>query len=172
MTKLKVPVTTADHIAGGEEAAVTLVEYGDYECPHCGAAHPTVQRLRKKFGKHLRFVFRNFPLNQIHPMAQSAAEAAEFAGAGGRFWEMHDGIFEHQDQIGEELLLELADAIGLSAADLSTALETEAFTPRSARTFSAACAAASTARPPSSSTACGTMGRRNMTNWPKRSSFR
>ncbi len=94
MSTLKVPVGTADHIQGDENAALTLVEYGDYECPHCGHAYPIVKRVQKHFGKRLRFVFRNFPLNEIHPHAESAAETAEFAGAHGKFWEMHDLLFE------------------------------------------------------------------------------
>jgi protein-disulfide isomerase len=99
-----------------------MVEYGDYECPHCGHAHPVVQRVQKHFGERLAFVFRNFPLNQIHPEAESAAEAAEFAGAHDRFWEMHDGIFENQRSLGLPLLLELAESVGLSAKDLESAL--------------------------------------------------
>jgi protein-disulfide isomerase len=130
MVTLKIPVTSKDHILGDEDAPITLVEYGDYECPHCGHAHPIVQRVRKHFGKRLRFVFRNFPLNEIHPNAEPAAETAEFAAAQGRFWQMHDGIFENQATIGLPLLLELAEALKLSAPDLRTALESQEFAPR------------------------------------------
>jgi protein-disulfide isomerase len=130
MATLKVPVTSSDHIQGPEDAPITLVEYGDYECPHCGRAYPIVKLLQKHFGKQLRFVFRNFPLNEIHPNAESAAESAEFSGAQGRFWEMHDGIFENQENIGPELFLELAKALELSATDLQTALETREYAPR------------------------------------------
>ena len=86
MSVLKVPVTAADHIQGDEHAGITLVEYGDYECPHCGHAYPIiVKRVQKHFGKRLRFVFRNFPLGEMHPYAEDAAETAEFATAQGKF---------------------------------------------------------------------------------------
>jgi len=81
MATLKTPITPKDHIQGPENAAATLVEYGDYECPYCGRAYPIVKRVQKHFGKGLRFVFRNFPLSEMHPQAESAAETAEFAGA-------------------------------------------------------------------------------------------
>lgn len=119
---LKVPVGPADHVLGDEHAPVTLVEYGDYECPHCAHAHPIVQALRKQFAKQLRFVYRHFPLTQIHPYAEMAAEAAEFAGANGRFWQMHDAIFENQSRLGAPLLEELAEKLGLSAKDMTFAI--------------------------------------------------
>jgi len=122
MANLKVPVGPADHIEGDDNAPVTLVEYGDYECPHCGHAHPIVQAVRKHFGKQLRFVFRNFPLTQIHPHAEMAAEAAEFAGGKGKFWEMHDAIFENQTRLGMPLLTQLATKLGLSADELTTSV--------------------------------------------------
>ena len=103
--------------------ACTLVEYGDYECPHCGHAYPIVKRIQKHFGKRLRFVFRNFPLNEMHPHAESAAESAEFAGAHGKFWEMHDLLFENQDRLGGDLYLELAQELQLAPAELHLALE-------------------------------------------------
>jgi len=127
---LKIAVTSKDHIQGDQNAPVILVEYGDYECPHCGRAHPIVQRVKKHFGERLAFVFRNFPLNEIHPNAQSAAESAEFAGANGKFWEMHDGIFENQDSLGLALLMELAEAMGLSGPDLRNALNSKQFAAR------------------------------------------
>ena len=83
MSTLQVPVTDADHIEGDPDAPVTLVEYADYECPYCGAAYSVIKRVQKHFGKRLRFVFRNFPLTQIHPEAENAAETAEFAGGTG-----------------------------------------------------------------------------------------
>ncbi len=129
MTKLKVPVGPADHTLGDEHAPVTLVEYGDYQCPHCGHAHPIVKAVRKHFGKQLRFVYRHFPLTQIHPMAEPAAEAAEFAGANGRFWEMHDGIFENQESLSLPMLAELAQALGLSSDELLSALASHEFLP-------------------------------------------
>lgn len=122
MSALRIPVTPADHIQGDADAPVMLVEYGDYECPHCRHAYPIVKRVQEHLGSRLGFVFRNFPLNEIHPNAESAAEAAEFAAARGRFWEMHDGIFEHQDALGLPLLLELAAELGLPADALGRAL--------------------------------------------------
>ena len=123
MATLKTPITPEDHIQGQENAAATLVEYGDYECPYCGRAYPIVKRVQKHFGKGLRFVFRNFPLSEMHPQAESAAETAEFAGAHGKFWEMHDGLFENQERLGRPLYLELAQAMSLSAEQLQQALE-------------------------------------------------
>ena len=81
--RLSLPVSDRDHAQGAEDAVVTLVEYGDYECPHCGRAYPIVQEVQRRLGPQLRFVFRNFPLGQIHPHAQHAAETAE-AAAGSR----------------------------------------------------------------------------------------
>jgi protein-disulfide isomerase len=123
MSTLKVPVGDKDHIQGDESAPCTLVEYGDYECPHCAAAHPMVQQLKRHFGERLRFVFRNFPLTQIHPDAQSAAETAEFAGNEGKFWEMHDLLFENQENLGDDLYEELAMQLGLDAAKLRQSLD-------------------------------------------------
>jgi protein-disulfide isomerase len=102
-----------DHILGPANAAVTLVEYGDFECPHCGAAHPVLKELVAQLGDHFRLVFRHFPLAQIHPHAEMAAEAAEAAGAQGRFWEMHDALFENQDALEEDNLVEYAEKLGL-----------------------------------------------------------
>jgi protein-disulfide isomerase len=127
MATLKVPVDSQDHVQGSPEAAITLVEYGDYECPHCGHAYPIVKQVQKHFGKRLRFVFRNFPLKEIHQMAESAAETAEFAGTKGKFWEVHDGIYANQEVLGLSLLLELAQMHSLSVQELRTALETREF---------------------------------------------
>jgi protein-disulfide isomerase len=130
MATLKAPVTPGDHIQGDEQAPVVLVEYGDYECPHCGHAYPIVKQVQKHFGKRLGFVFRNFPLSEMHPNAEAAAESAEFAAAQGRFWEMHDGIFENQDAIGRPLLLELAERLGISTQALDRALDDGEYAPR------------------------------------------
>ena len=95
--KLIVPVNIGtDHIRGSVNAPITLVEYGDYECPYCGQAYPIVKQVQKRLENKLRFVFRNFPITQIHPHAQQAAEAAEAASAQNKFWDMHDYLFEHQ----------------------------------------------------------------------------
>jgi protein-disulfide isomerase len=127
---LRVPVGEQDHLQGGAHAKCTLVEYGDYECPHCGHAHPIVKRVQKHFGKKLCFVFRNFPLAEIHPHAESAAETAEYAGAQGKFWQMHDGLFENQEQLGGALYLKLAQQLGLPPQDLRAAVEKREFLPR------------------------------------------
>src|SRR3954452_22767279 len=93
---LAIPVSAQrDHVIGAAAAAVTLVEYGDFECPYCGQAFPAVKEVVGAFLEQLRFVFRHFPLTQIHPHASHAAEAAEAAAAQGRFWEMHDRLCEH-----------------------------------------------------------------------------
>lgn len=130
MATLKVPVGAADHTQGDAGAAVVLVEYGDYQCPHCGHAYPIVKRVQQHFGDRLAFVFRNFPLSEIHPFAEDAAETAEFAAVKGRFWEMHDAIFENQRELGPELLQRLAEEEGLSAAALERSLADGEFTPR------------------------------------------
>jgi protein-disulfide isomerase len=127
---LRVPVTDQDHIQGNDDAKCTLVEYGDYQCPHCGHAHPIVKRLQKHFGKRLRFVFRNFPLAEIHSNAESAAETAEFAGAHEKFWGMHDGLFENQESLGGSLYLQLTQQLDLSPQELRLALDSREFLPR------------------------------------------
>jgi protein-disulfide isomerase len=116
LARLSTPVSARDHAEGSEGAVVTLVEYGDYECPHCGRAYPIVKEIQKRLGSRLRFVFRNFPLAQIHPHAQHAAEAAEAAAAQGKFWEMHDVIFEHQNALDDRHLAEYAAGLSLDKA--------------------------------------------------------
>jgi protein-disulfide isomerase len=130
MSKLSVPVGPEDHRQGDLDAESTLVEYGDYECPSCGQAYPIAKRLQKHFGKRLLFVFRNFPLGQMHPHAEAAAETAEFAGSHDKFWEMHDLLFENQDRLGDRLLGELTQKVHLDPAQLQDALEKREFEPR------------------------------------------
>jgi protein-disulfide isomerase len=113
MSTLKPAVNTADHHRGNINAAITLVEYGDFQCPYCRRAHPLINRLLDEMGESLNFVFRNFPLQEIHHHAYAAAVAAESAGKQGRFWEMHDRIFEEQDKLNGHFLLWLAEDIGL-----------------------------------------------------------
>lgn len=110
---LLVPVNERDHIAGPPDAPVVLVEYGDYECPHCGRAHPIVKAARQRLGEQLALVYRHFPLAQIHPNATLAAQAAEAAGAQGKFWPMHDQLFQHQYALQEMDLLVYAKALRL-----------------------------------------------------------
>ena len=102
-----------DHIQGPPDADMTLVEYGDYECPFCGEAYPIVKEIQQRMGDRLRFVFRNFPIPTSHPHAEHAAEAAEGAGSQGRFWEMHDRLYENQDRETDADLRDHADRIGL-----------------------------------------------------------
>src|SRR5215471_223107 len=113
LTTLAVPVTHLDHILGPETAKVTVVEYGDFECPNCGQAYPAVKILRKYFGERVRFVFRHFPLREVHPHAELAAEAAEAAGAQGKFWPMHDLLFENQLHLKAKSLRGYAEKAGV-----------------------------------------------------------
>ncbi len=130
MAKLTVPVTADDHSMGVASAKITLVEYGDYQCPDCGMAFPMVKKLQKHFGKELRFVYRNFPLTEIHELAEPAAEAAEYAAAQGKFWEMHDAIFEHQRRLSLGSLVKLAEGLGLDGEKAATAIEDQEFAAR------------------------------------------
>ena len=113
MTALKPPVNSKDHIDGKNGASLELVEYGDYQCPHCGRAYPIIKNLQRSLGPDLKFVFRNFPLSEIHPDAFNAAVAAEAAGLQQKFWDMHDIIFENQHQLDFESLFLYAKTIGL-----------------------------------------------------------
>jgi protein-disulfide isomerase len=112
--ELTVPVSDErDHVQGSADAPVTLVEYGDYECPYCGAAYPIVKEVQARLGQRLRFVFRNFPITTSHPHAEHAAEAAEAAAAQGWFWEMHDHLYEHQRHLEDADLHAYAEQVGL-----------------------------------------------------------
>jgi protein-disulfide isomerase len=111
--RLIMPVSSRDHVMGLEAAPVTLVEYGDFECPDCAAAYPIVNKVREIMGSELRFVFRHFPLTQIHPHAEPAAEASEAAGAQGQFWEMHHTLFENQPSLDSRHLAMFAEELGL-----------------------------------------------------------
>ena len=130
MAKLKMPVTADDHSQGPAEAKITLVEYGDYQCPDAGMAYPMVKKLQKHFGKELRFVYRNFPLVEIHELAEPAAEAAEFAASQGKFWEMHDAIFEHQRRLSFESLVKLAEGLRLDGKKAAAAIANQEFAER------------------------------------------
>jgi len=122
-SELTPPVSAHDHVAGPDDAPVTLVEYGDYECPYCGMAHPIVKAAQLTLGSQLRFVFRNFPLAEIHPHARLAAQAAEAAAAQGKFWEMNGTLFEYQNALEVEDLIGYAKALGLDATQLARDLE-------------------------------------------------
>jgi protein-disulfide isomerase len=128
--KLKPPVGANDHIQGPAKAPVTLVEYGDYQCPYCGEAYPIVKALQKRLGDKVRFVFRNFPLGEMHPHAEHAAEAAEAAGAQGKFWEMHDLLYENQDALDDEDLAKYARALHLDVPRFVKEMAGQAYTER------------------------------------------
>ncbi|MGK5594995.1 MAG: DsbA family protein [Parachlamydiaceae bacterium] len=130
MAILKVPIGQEDHMQGSQQSLVNLVEYGDYECPFCGLTYLVVKQLQKHYQDKLRFVFRHFPLTEIHPLAEIAAESAEFAASKGKFWEMHDLIYEHQKQLTAPFLLELAESLELSPLDLELAIKAQAFQPK------------------------------------------
>jgi protein-disulfide isomerase len=113
---LKPPLTERDHVQGSPNAPIELVEYGDYECPHCGNAAAIVTQLQAEFGERLRFAFRHFPLAKMHPHARKAAMAAEAAGAQGQFWEMHESLFRGAPALDYASLLGYAKQLGLDTA--------------------------------------------------------
>jgi protein-disulfide isomerase len=112
-TRLAIPVSERDHRQGRDNAAVTLVQYGDYECPYTRQSTWVVQAIQQELGDQLRFVYRNFPLTEIHPHALHAAYASEAADAQGKFWEMHDYLFHHQHTLEDANLAQFAAAVGL-----------------------------------------------------------
>lgn len=127
---LTLPVGPRDHIVGRPDAPVTLVEYGDYECPFCGQAHIVVSELIRHFGPQLRYVYRHFPIATAHPHAQLAAEAAEAAGAQGKFWEMHNMLFTHQNALDQPSLTRYAGLLDLNLAQFSNELAQHVHAPR------------------------------------------
>jgi len=126
MSKLKPPVNSNDHIQGDAHAPIELVEYGDYQCPHCGHAYPIIKSIQQQLGGQLKFVFRNFPLAEMHPNATNAAVATEAAAVQGKFWEMHDIIFENQEHLGNSHLVKYAAKIGLDAEQFKADFENPA----------------------------------------------
>jgi protein-disulfide isomerase len=133
--RLVAPVGNQDHSIGPSDAPLTLVEYGDFECPFCGAAYPIVERIRQQLGTNMRFVFRHFPLQESHPHAEHAAEAAEDAGAQGKFWEMHHTLFEHQKRLDDEALAQYAQALELDVARFSSELSSGVYADRVRQDF-------------------------------------
>lgn len=121
--QLTPPLSDRDHIVGPHDASVVLVEYGDFECPYCGRAYPVVKAAQRALGDDIRFAFRNFPLAEAHPHARKAAQAAEAAGAQGKFWEMHDMLFEHQDALESADLVAYAQALELDTVRFERELE-------------------------------------------------
>jgi len=123
MSKLKTPVNSNDHIQGNTHAPIELVEYGDYQCPHCGHAYPIIKSIQKKLGNNLKFVFRNFPLAESHPNAVNAAVASEAAALQNKFWEMHDHLFEHQNRLDDGALVNYATQLHLNIKQFETDFE-------------------------------------------------
>lgn len=113
MAKLKPAISKSDHGIGNEDANIILVEFGDYQCSHCGHAYPLLKQLTHEMGDQLYFVFRNFPLQEVHPLALMAAQAAEAAAKQNKFWEMHDMIYEHQEELSGNNLLNFAEKLKL-----------------------------------------------------------
>lgn len=129
--RLTIPISDdRDHIQGPADAAVTLLEYGDYECPYCGAAYPIIKEVQARMGDRLRFVFRNFPISTSHPHAEDAAEAAEAAAAQGHFWEMHDVLYENQKRLGPDDLRGYAEQLGLDVHRFTSELAAHAYAGR------------------------------------------
>jgi protein-disulfide isomerase len=122
MSQLKAPFSKTDHYKGKLNAAVQLLEYGDFQCPHCGAAYPMLKKIEMTFGSAMLFVFRHFPLSESHPYAQIAAIATEAAARQGNFWKMHDLIFENQNRLSREMLVELAKMLHLNMKDFQKSL--------------------------------------------------
>ena len=132
------PIDRTDHMLGPEDAPVTLVEYGDFQCPYCRAAHFYLQNVLATMGDDMSFVFRHMPLTQVHPMAQLAAEAAEAAGAQGKFWPMHDLIYENQDRLSPALLTRLGQRLGLDMQRFTDDVASHRFLPKVKEDFMSA----------------------------------
>jgi protein-disulfide isomerase len=128
--ELTEPVSAADHLLGPEHAPVTVVEYGDFECPNCKQAAPAVKLLLERFDQRVRFVYRHFPLVDVHPHASLAAEAAECAGAQGKFWQMHDLLFAHQEHLQAKHLRSYAEELGLDLAVFQAGLDDHVYLQR------------------------------------------
>ena len=127
MSQLTKPVDDEkDHFEGQADAPIILVEYGDYQCPHCGAAYPVIKKIQETFATQIKFVFRNFPLSESHPMAFAAAVATEAAALQDKFWEMHDIIFENQRGLSNEALFRMAKQIGLDVEQFSNDIQKDA----------------------------------------------
>jgi protein-disulfide isomerase len=130
MSRLEPPVNPQDHMQGPPDAELVLVEFGDYECPHCKAVYPVVKAIQAELGQQLCFVYRHFPLVEIHPHALLAAEAAEEAGAQGRFWRMHDTLFRNSPALSLEDLVAYAEDIELDSEQFVESLQTRRHLPR------------------------------------------
>ena len=131
----RTPISEEDWCLGDRHAPVTLLEYGDFECPHCAAARPVLEGLVDETRETIRLVFRHFPVTTVHPFAQTAAEAAEAAGAQGKFWEMHDLLFEHQPRFDIDHLRRLAHAIHLQLGQFDREMNGHVHLPEVKRDF-------------------------------------
>ncbi len=128
--RLTEPLSPVDHVLGPEHAPVTVVEYGDFECPQCKQAVGTVKLMLASFPERVRFAFRSFPIEGIYPHALRAAEAAECAGGQGRFWEMHDLLFEKQGHLAQNQLFDYARSLGLDMARFTAEMDDEVYLQR------------------------------------------
>jgi len=129
IVRLKSPVTDQDHVAGSGSAAITLVEYGNFECIQCGSAYSSLKQIQNVLADELRLVFRNFPMVQTHPRSLRAAEAAEAAAAQGKFWQMHDELFAHQKALEDHDLTRYAKRVGLDIKRFTSDLAENVFLP-------------------------------------------
>jgi protein-disulfide isomerase len=127
---LKLPIAERDHLRGAADAPVTLVEYGDFECPHCAIAHGIIEEVLNEAGPIVRFCYRHFPLSNMHPHAAIAAQATEAAGVQGKFWEMHDVLFLNQDALDPDDLIGYAEALGLDVDRFMDEMEREVYAER------------------------------------------
>jgi len=128
--QLQMPIGDRDNVQGNPDAPIGVVEYGDYECPHCGAAFPDVAELLRQRGSELLFAYRHFPVTNAHKHAEFAAEAAEAAGAQGKYWEMHNWLFEHQQQLEPPSVTEAAQQMGLDTTQFTQHLSAHTFYPK------------------------------------------
>jgi formate-nitrite transporter family protein len=147
LAELTPPLSVEDHVDGPERAELELVMYGDFQCPYCTAAYPIVKRIRDQLAARLLFAFRHFPLREIHPDAERAAEAAEAAGAQGAFWEMHNRMYESGGALGRDDLIGYASELGLDTSKFASELDSEAHAPRVQRDVDSGLASGVTGTP-------------------------
>jgi protein-disulfide isomerase len=147
MKELTPPLSAEDHVDGPERAELELVMYGDFQCPYCTAAYPIVRRIRDRLAGRLLFAFRHFPLRDIHPDAERAAEAAEAAAAQGAFWEMHDRMYESNGALAREDLIGYTAELGLDSERVAAELDSSAHLPRVQRDLESGIASGVTGTP-------------------------
>jgi formate-nitrite transporter family protein len=147
LSQLTPPISAEDHVDGPDRAELELVMYGDFQCPYCTAAFPIVQRVRDQLVGRLLFAFRHFPLREIHPDAERAAEAAEAAAAQGAFWQMHDRMYESRGALSREDLISQATELGLDVDRFTTELDSEVHAPRVRRDVDSGLASGVTGTP-------------------------